>query len=293
MKHVLMALGLIAGLASAAEVPRVVVQPLAATIPLPGAANAALLTTLAGMALELPSTFEVEDALAALPSKTCAEDVPCLAGLARATKSRWAMAVAFHEAEGGGVLFAKVVSAEGSITRRVDALALPAIPATEEAWAEAFRQLTAQLQLESLGQAPPAVAVTAPPVLPPVPAAAVLPPAQAERAAAPSSWKTPVAVVAGLVAVGAGGAATALALTNLNEVHALDTAMRSGLIPANAVDRAVALDERTVAATALGVGAGVAAAVALGALLMKDSPLQLAPAVGPGSAGLVFAGRLP
>lgn len=290
MKYVVMAVVLSCGVALAEGPPRVVVQPLAASIPLPGAANAALLATLAGMAIELPSTFEVEDALAALAAKTCAEDEPCLAGLARATKSRWAMAVAFHQVEQRGVLSAKVVSAEGVLSRKGETLDLATIPATEEAWADAFRALIARLSLEALGKDdPPVVAV---PVVPPPVKRALVSSAPVTIVASPSA-RTPVAVLAGLVAVGAGSAAGALALTNLREASALEQAQRGGLLPRDSVDRAVALDERTVAATALGVGAGVAAAVAIGALLMKDTPVQLAPSVGPAGPGLTLLGRLP
>jgi hypothetical protein len=285
VKHVVMAVVLSCSLALAEGPPRVVAQPLAATIPLPGAANAALLTTLAGMAIELPSTFEVEDALAALPAKTCAEDEPCLAGLARATKSRWAMAVAFHQVEQRGVLSAKVVSAEGVLARAGETLDLSTIPATEEAWADAFRALIARL---SLGKDDPPVVAVVPPAPKPVPV--ITPPVVI--AAAPSA-RTPVAVVAGLVAVGAGAAAGALALTNLREASALERAIRGGLISRDSLDRAVALDERTLTATVLGVGAGVAAAVAIGALLMKDAPVQLAPSVGPAGPGFMLLGRLP
>lgn len=291
MKQLVMMVVLCSGLVAAAEptpAPRVVVQPLAASLPLPGAANVALLTTLAAMAIELPSTFEVEDALAALPARTCAEDTACLAGLARATKSAWAMAVAFAQRDGKGVVSAKVVAADGTLARGVETLELEVIPATEEAWAEAFRTVTARLALESLGKSAPVVVVEPPmpEVKKPEPVVVVERPV-----AAAASARTPVAVIAGLIAVGAGGAAAALALTNLQEANALDGAMRSGLIPGAAVDRAVALDERTAVATGLGIGAGVAAAVAIGALLMKDSPVQLAPVAGPGGAGLTVVGR--
>jgi hypothetical protein len=102
-----------------------------------------------------------------------------------------------------------------------------------------------------------------------------------------------VAVVAGLIAVGAGAAAGTLGLINLREASALEQAKRGGLIPAESVDRAVALDERTVAATGLGIGAGVAAAVAVGALLMKDAPVQLSPSAGAAGAGVTLTGRFP
>lgn len=290
VKQLVMMVVVCSGLAAAVEptpAPRVVVQPLAASIPLPGAANVALLTTLAGMAIELPSTFEVEDALAALPAKTCAEDTACLAGLARATKSDWAMAVAFAQRDGKGVVSAKVVAADGTLARAVETLELEAIPATEEAWAEAFRTVTARLALESLGKSAPVVVATPPrpEVKKPEPVVVV------ERPVAAPSARTPVAVIAGLIAVGAGGAAAALGLTNLQEANALDGAMRAGLLPGAAVDRAVALDERTAVATGLGIGAGVAAAVAIGALLMKDAPVQMAPVAGPGGAGLTLSGR--
>lgn len=295
MKHLAMALLCCGSLARAEGPPRIVVQPLAASIPLPGAANAALLGTLAVMAVDLPSTFEVDDALATLPSKTCSEDVPCLAGLARATKSQWALAVAFHQLEGRGELAAKIVSVEGTLARPVETLALPVVPSTEAAWAEAFRALLGGLQLEALGKTPPPV-VVAPPVEPPAPAKplpVVTPPRQVQQTAPATSARGPVAIVAGLVAIGVGGAAGALALTNLQEARLLDEAKRGGLIPGSAVDRAVALDERTVAATALGIGAGVAAAVAVGALLMKDAPVQVAPSVGTSGAGITLSGRLP
>jgi hypothetical protein len=292
VKHVILAVALVGGVAWAEGIPRVVVQPLAATIPLPGAANSALLTTLAGMAIELPSTFEVEDALAALPSKTCAEDEPCLAGLARATKSRWAMAVAFHQVDQLGVLSAKVVSADGVLTRSVEKFELATIPANEEGWAEAFRTFIARLSLESLGtDAPPVVAAA--PVAPPEPQPAPVISVPVVTAAPTPSARVPVAVVAGLVAVGAGAAAGTLALINLREASALEQAKRGGLIPQQSVDRAVAIDERTVAATALGIGAGVAAGVAAGALLMKDAPVQLAPSVSAAGPGLTLSGRLP
>ena len=133
-------------------------------------------------------------------------------------------------------------------------------------------------------QAPPRVVLSA----------QVEPPRQVEVVvAAPPSVRLQVAVVAGLIAVAAGGAAGTLAFINVREAAVLNGTMRGGLIPLGALDRAVAIDERTLAAPTLGIGAGVAAAVAVGALLMKNAPVQLSPSVGPSGAGITLLGRLP
>lgn len=282
------------------DAPRVVVQPVTTTVPLATNVNPALLTALAGLTIVLPSTFEVEDALAALPTRTCEMDERCLAGLARATRSGWAVAVSYWEGDKVAVLGAKVVTADGAVVRTVEAFPLEVTPTTDEQWLVVFKALTTKLNLEKLNevqavtQAGPvkkADQSTAQPAPAPVP---LIP----TRVAASSTWQAPVAVVAGLIAVGAGGAATALALTNVREASALETAKREGLIPGNAVDRAVAIDERTIAAAALGAGAGVAAVVAVVALISRDAPrsvqvVQVVPSVSSSGAGVILTGRFP
>lgn len=285
------------GNAEEGSAPRVVAQPLSASIPLPGAASAAHLSTLARASIVQPSTFEVEDALSALPQKTCGSDAPCLAGLARATRSQWALSTEFELRDGRGVLTAHVVDVKGALARPVETLELANTPTSEAGWAAAFTQLLGRIKLESLG-APqqPAEPVAVTPVVKPLvlaPPIAVAPPVSASTVAEGPSGRVTLAVTAGLLAVGAGGAAIALGVTNLSEAAAVRSAMRDGLLPGQVVDRAAALDERTIAATALGIGGGVAAAVAIAALLVPDAPVQLAPSVGPTGATMTLTGRLP
>lgn len=277
---------------SASAAPRVVVQPLSSSVPVPGTANAALLTSLARLSIELPSTFEVDDALSSVPARSCGGEVACLAGLARATRCGWSVAVTLRTGDAPALL-AIVVSAEGAVVRKNE-LVLSAMPASEDAWLSEFRALMTGLALETLGSASAdtPIAQTHPreekkeaPVAPLV----------VKSEPPKSSAKTGVAVATGVIAVGAGAAAATLAFINLSEARALEASRNgAGLIPAASVDRAVSLDERTVAATALGIGAGVAALTTLTVLLIPDSaPVSVAPAVSAQGGAVFLRGQLP
>lgn len=238
---------------------------MSASVPLPGAANAALQTVVASLAVELPSTFEVDDALLPLPTKSCGLEPTCLAELAKATRCGWSLAVWVTAVDAGFELTALVVSAEKTIVRRGGPVALSALPTTELGWTEVVRQLTGSLALETLGT---------------------------RVAPAPkTSWRVPFAITSGAVAVAAGTSAITLALINFNEARALNAAMQGNLIPQLYVDRAVSLDERTVLAASLGVGAGLAAAASLAALLFVDEPVQVSAGFGPQGAGRSVRGQ--
>lgn len=129
---------------------------MSASVPLPGAANAALQTVVASLAVELPSTFEVDDALLPLPTKSCGLEPTCLAELAKATRCGWSLAVWVTAVDAGFELTALVVSAEKTIVRRGGPVALSALPTTELGWTEVVRQLTGSLALETLGTEAPA-----------------------------------------------------------------------------------------------------------------------------------------
>lgn len=277
--------------------PRVVVQPLSSSVPVPGMANSALLTALARLAIELPSTFEVDDALSSVPGRSCGHDVTCLAGLARATQCGWALAVTMRAGD-APVLSAIVVSAEG-VALRKNELPLSQVPVSEEVWLSSFQSLMTGLALETLGSVSADPVVVAPPPVEVKEVKEVQPPVvvlqQPAKNEPKPSWRAPVAVGTGLVAVGAGAAAATLSFINLSEARALEASRTSdGLIPSASVDRAVSLDERTVAATALGIGAGVAALATLTVLLLPDSaPVQVVPAANAQGGAVFLRGQLP
>jgi len=237
---------------------------------------------LAGAAV--PDFAHYDRARAELRRQDCEDEDICLVELARKADALYGLYAKLDVTlEGAVVATGRVVRRDGKVVSPTQAVSLPAgsEPFADVA-VKALSQLFASLKIAEL---PTERAVDTPEVV------TILPPApqpQLERAPI-----RPVAVVAGLIAVGAGGGAVALAVTNLREASALSTAARGGLIPAAAVDRAVALDERTVAATALGIGACVSAAVAIGALVWRDAPVQLAPSAQPGGARLTLSGRLP
>jgi len=278
----------------AVAAPRVVVQPMSASVPLPGAANAALQTVVASLAVELPSTFEVDDALLPLPTKSCGLEPTCLAELAKATRCGWSLAVWVTAVDAGFELTALVVSAEKTIVRRGGPVALSALPTTELGWTEVVRQLTGSLALETLGtEAPAPLVAEAKPAEKPVegPVVTYVPSVTRVAPAPKTSWRVPFAITSGAVAVAAGTSAITLALINFNEARALNAAMQGNLIPQLYVDRAVSLDERTVLAASLGVGAGLAAAASLAALLFVDEPVQVSAGFGPQGAGLSVRGQ--
>ncbi|MBL8922084.1 MAG: hypothetical protein JNJ54_24755 [Myxococcaceae bacterium] len=287
--------------ATSLAAPRLVVQPVTASAPLPGAANAAWLTAVASLAVELPSTFEVDDALATLPSRSCGLEARCLARLAVATRCPFALAVAVQPSGAGSKLIARVANAEGAIVREGERDE-PVTPTREADWLRAFRALTSALSLETLDEA---AAVTLPPA--PLPASPSPPLVPARVAPAPDvgvaaalveparpTWRTTVAVTAGAVAVAAGAAATTLAVMNLGEARALAAASQGALLPAWAVERAVALDERTTLAAGLGAGAAVAAAVAIITLALPgERPVTVSLSPRADGAGVSLGGRLP
>lgn len=287
--------------ATSLAAPRLVVQPVTASAPLPGAANAAWLTAVAGLAVELPSTFEVDDALATLPSKSCGLDARCLARLAVATRCRFALAVDVVTTGVGSKVSARVVNAQAAVVREAEAEE-PLTPTTEPEWLRVFRALTRSLRLETLDDAAAVAVATMPEPLPLAPPEAVSTPtppvtsvvAPAPEPARPAALRTAVAVTAGVVGVAAGAAATTLAMMNLGEARALAAAKQGALLPPWAVERAVALDERTTLAVGLGAGAAVAFAVTLIALMVPDeAPLNVGVSARADGAGVFVSGRLP
>lgn len=239
---------------------------------------------LAGAAL--PDFAHYDRALAELRRQDCEDEDICLVELAHKADALYGLYAKLDLSLNGDVVATgRVVRRDGKVVSRTQAvtIAAGARPFSEAAVA-ALSELFSVLKL---GELPPERPVDAPVADPTLAGQA---PSSVRVEASPAR---PVAVTAALVAVGAGGAALALALTNLREASALSAASRGGLLPGAQVDRAVALDERTAVAVALGVGAGLAAAVAIGALLWKDAPVQLAPSAQPGRAGLTLVGRLP
>lgn len=238
---------------------------------------------LAGAAV--PDFAHYDRARAELRRQDCEDEDICLVELARKADALYGLYAKLDVTlEGAVVATGRVVRRDGKVASPTQAVSLAlGSEAFPDVAVKALSQLLAVLKLAEL---PTERSVDTPDqvvkLLPPAP------PPQLERAPI-----RPVAVAAGLIAVGAGGGAIALAVTNLREATALSTAAHGGLIPATEVDRAVALDERTVAATALGIGACISAAVAIGALVWRDAPVQLAPSAPPGGAGLTLSGRLP
>lgn len=296
---------------SFAEGPRIAVLPLATVDsqqPLAPGASEALLAAIATRVVELPSTFEVDDALGDVAPAACHRDDACLARVAKATGAGWALSVVALQRTDAWLVAAQVVAADGATARTVEPRRVATNAAGALDWPAAFEVLLKSLDLETLGRPAPVAtsAVEPPPDTPPAPPAdapratppePVAAPAVAVAQPAPvhAKWRTPVALALGGVAIAAGGAATTLALINLSDARALRAASHDGAIPADQVERAASLDERTAAATGLGIGAGVAAAAAVALLVTgggDDGPV-LVPVASPAGAGASLFWRWP
>lgn len=295
---------LLAASALAAPRPRVVLHPVATPpdvgFKAPAAATAALLAEAATHPLQLPSTFEVDDALVSLQQPDCAERDACLGALAKVTKAGWAVAVVARLEDGAWRLTGRVVDDAGRPVRLPRTVDVPAAMVGFE-WAVAASALLSALDVDRLGgddERHPLLPAAAPVAVAAPPAPALAAPALAPRleaAAPPPSRGAPLlAAVAGGLAVAGGGAAVALALVNAREAELLRASAQGGLIPAGQVERAVALDERTTAAVGLGVGAAVGAgvAVALG-LWPAGAPARPSLVVSPQGSAVVVSGALP
>lgn len=279
-------------------------MPLEATSPveaLPPSVGVQLLAAVAAREVDMPSSFDVDDALTALKDPMCQASDACLAQVAHATRAGWTLAVSASQRAAVWVLGARVVKADGAEVRRREPLPVNAGPDGALDWAQAFRSLLDALALESLGQPEdtPAVATPSPAARPaPPPAPAPSPSVAAApvvvRTPPKASWRTPAALTAAGLALASGGAAASLGLMNLAEANALRQASAGGVLPAAQLERAAAFDERTTAAVALGIGAGVAAAVAVTvwATGRDDGPV-LVPSAGPAGGGVSLVGRWP
>lgn len=288
--------------AVAAPKPRIAVIPIQTSgAALPADARPALLSASATRPVQLASSFEVDEALAVVRNPLCATDEGCLALVARMTRSTFALGVLATQRDTRWELTAKIVDESGRLVRD-GTVELEA----STGWASMTNALVTRVQLESLSlddltplpalalakkEEAPVAPVPAPVQAAPQPAPVPAVTAQAET---PSTWHRPTAIVLGSLAVAAAGVSTTLAIVNGNEATFLRSQSASGLLPANQVERAVALDERTGVAIGIGIGAAISA---LGAGVLWAAAPSTAPRVSvlasPNLGGVAISGTWP
>lgn len=284
-----------------AEPPRVAVHPLVVVGPDENLNQRTVdkwLYVAADQPISMVSSFEVRDALAAVPGGQCQAQPECLVKLCEKTQASFAL-LGILAIDGKQWLFSGMIAkADGTVVRKVDLLqgrwSGAASPAAVDAM---MKQLFVALSLNELSSAPAGteptpvatdVPMKEPPPIELKPAAAPAPaPVYVE---APTRWNRSAATVTGVVAVAAAAAGGTLLVVNGAEASNLAASMRNGLVPPERVSQAAGIDERNTAAIGFFVGAGVAAATAAIFALVFDAPsVPLAPA--PGSVDAKAEGR--